>query len=80
MQRATLLGLGKTTGHEEALQIVLEEDRMCRALKRINAKEIVLTKPGRFTPFAFPIVVEALREKMSTEKLEDRIQKMMLVE
>lgn len=66
--------------HDEASQIVLEEDRMRRALRRINQQEIVLTKPGRFTPFAFPIVVESLREKMTNQKLEDRIGEMLLLE
>ncbi|HMN91466.1 MAG TPA: hypothetical protein PKE68_15700 [Saprospiraceae bacterium] len=30
------------------------------------------------TPFAFPIMVDRLREKLSSEKLEDRIKKMKL--
>jgi ATP-dependent Lhr-like helicase len=35
-------------------------------------------KPHRATPFAFPVIVDRLREKISTEKLEDRIRKMKL--
>jgi len=53
---------------------------MRRALRRISSQEIVLTQPGKFTPFAFPIVVESLREKMSTQKMEDMIGEMLLME
>lgn len=69
-----------TQAFEESSQIVLEEDRMRRALRRISNQEIVLTKPGKFTPFAFPIIVESLREKMTNQKLEDRIEDMILME
>jgi ATP-dependent Lhr-like helicase len=69
-----------TQAFEEASQIVLEEDRMRRALRRISEQEIVLTQPGKFTPFAFPIVVESLREKMSTQKMEDMIDEMLLMD
>jgi len=30
------------------------------------------------TPFAFPIMVDRLREKLSSERLEDQIRKMKL--
>jgi len=30
------------------------------------------------TPFAFPLVVDRLRDRMSSEQLEDRIRKMMV--
>ena len=36
----------------------------------------MLKDPGRFTPFAFPILVDRLREKLTSEQLEDRIRKM----
>jgi ATP-dependent Lhr-like helicase len=36
----------------------------------------VIKDPGKFTPFAFPIIVDRLREKLSSEQLEDRIRKM----
>jgi len=69
-----------TQAFEEASQIVLEEDRMRRALRRITKQEIVLTRPGKFTPFAFPIIVESLREKMTAQKMEDMIDEMLLME
>lgn len=46
------------------------------SLERIGRQRIVLKDPGRFTPFAFPILVDRLREKLTSEQLEDRIRKM----
>ena len=36
----------------------------------------VHTQPDKPTPFAFPIIVDRTREKLTSEKLEDRIRKM----
>jgi len=54
----------------------LEEARMRRALERIAGQKIVITRPEKPTPFAFPIMVDRLREKLTSEKLEDRIKRM----
>ncbi len=62
----------------EVMEFQVEEWRLRQALSRINSQEIRLTYPDRPTPFAFPILVDRLRERMSTEKLEDRIKKMTL--
>ena len=64
--------------HEEMLQFQLEEYRLRIALERIRKQKVILTHPGRPTPFAFPIMVDFMREKMSSEKLEDRVRKMQL--
>jgi len=64
--------------YEEMLQFQLEEYRLRIALERIRKQKIILTHPGRPTPFAFPIMVDFMREKMSSEKLEDRVRKMQL--
>lgn len=64
--------------YEEVLAFQLEEARLRAALDRIESQEILLTRPGRFTPFAFPIIVDRLRERLSSEKLEDRIKRMKL--
>jgi ATP-dependent Lhr-like helicase len=45
-------------------------------LKRLETQEFIVRKTKQPTPFAFPIMVERIREKMSTEKLEDRVQRM----
>src|SRR5690606_5421310 len=62
--------------YEEVMDFQLEEVRMRKALERIKKQKIIITYPDQPTPFAFPIMVDRLREKLSTEKLEDRIRKM----
>ena len=62
--------------YDEVMDFQLEEARLRAALKRINAQKIIIKTPERFTPFAFPIIVDRLREKLSSEKLSDRIKKM----
>jgi ATP-dependent Lhr-like helicase len=54
----------------------LEEERLRKALLRIHQQKIVLRQPTGYTPFSFPIIVDRLRERLSSEKLADRIQKM----
>jgi ATP-dependent Lhr-like helicase len=40
---------------------------------------IVITAPQKLTPFCFPIKVDSLRDTMTSEKLEDRIKKLITV-
>lgn len=63
---------------EEVLHFQLQEDRLRATLERIQGQEILLQWPGRATPFSFPIMVDRLREKLSTERLEDRVARMKL--
>ena len=65
--------------YEEALLYQMEEHRLFDALKRIEKQHILLKICNKATPFAFPIMVDRLREKLSSEKLEDRIKKMTLL-
>ncbi len=64
--------------YDEVLQFQLEETRLRRTLHRIANQKIVIKRPGRFTVLAFPLIVDRLREKVSSEKLKDRIEKMKL--
>ena len=64
--------------YEEVMDFQLEEARLRKALERISSQKILITHPNKPTPFAFPIIVDRLREKMTSEKLEDRIKKMAL--
>ncbi|HYC84988.1 MAG TPA: DNA ligase-associated DEXH box helicase, partial [Chryseosolibacter sp.] len=64
--------------YEEVMDFQLEEQRLRRALERIAKQKIIITRPDKPTPFAFPIMVDHLREKLTSEKLEDRIKKMAL--
>jgi ATP-dependent Lhr-like helicase len=61
---------------EEVMTFQLEEARMKKAMTRIQNQKFIFQYPNNPTPFAFPIMVDRLREKMSSEKLEDRIAKM----
>ena len=45
-------------------------------MKKINKQKIIYKKTTKPTPFAFPIMVDRLREKFSTETLEERVAKM----
>ena len=63
---------------EEARTFQLEEGRLRDALDSIAARIILLKRPPKPTPFAFPIMVDRLRERLSSEKLKDRIRKMTL--
>jgi ATP-dependent helicase Lhr and Lhr-like helicase len=62
--------------YNEVMQQQMEEVRLRDMLERIAQSNIVITYPTKLTPFCFPLKVDILRESMSSEKLEDRIQKM----
>jgi ATP-dependent Lhr-like helicase len=55
----------------------LEVVRIREALLGIAASRIVVTHPRKPTPFAFPLIVGRMREKVSTEKLADRVGRML---
>jgi ATP-dependent Lhr-like helicase len=63
---------------EEVKTFQLEENRLRAALERIKQQTMYIQRPEKATPFAFPIIVDRLRERMSSEQLEDRIRKMKL--
>lgn len=62
--------------HREVLEMQMEKNKILHAIQKINTQQIVLKKPGQFTPFSFPIMVDRLRASLSSESLEDRIVKM----
>lgn len=64
--------------YEEVLDFQLEEARLRKALERIGTQKIHIMHPEVPTPFAFPIMVDRLREKLTSEQLKDRIQKMVV--
>ncbi|WP_394335624.1 ligase-associated DNA damage response DEXH box helicase [Aureicoccus marinus] len=65
-----------TQAYRETFEHQLEEGRLRLALKRIGRQELVIRNCSQATPFSFPIITDRLREKMSSEKLADRIRKM----
>lgn len=63
--------------YNEVLLQQMEEVRLRQALQRIAKSKIVIQFPEKLTPLSFPIIVDGLnRNNLSSEKLEDRIQKM----
>ncbi|MCU0416583.1 MAG: ligase-associated DNA damage response DEXH box helicase [Cytophagaceae bacterium] len=62
----------------EVLWDQLEEVRLTKTLQRIAGQRIVIQALAQPGPFCFPILVDRLRERMSTESIEDRIRKMIL--
>lgn len=63
---------------DEIMTFQVEEVRLRNSLAKIRAQKKILTCPDRPTPFCFPILTDRLREKLTSEKLEDRIRKMNL--
>ena len=64
--------------YQEAFDQQIEEGRLRLALERINKQEIVITSPSKPSPFSFPIMVDRMRDKITSEKLEDRVRKMQM--
>ena len=62
--------------YTETFEHQLEEGRLRLALERIAEQDIVWKKCSQPTPLSFPIITDRLREKLSNEKLADRIQRM----
>jgi ATP-dependent Lhr-like helicase len=62
--------------YDEVLEQQLEETRIRIALQRIANQQIIIRHTKKFSPFAFPIFVDRLRERVSSEKLADRIRRM----
>lgn len=60
----------------ETFEHQLEEGRLRMALERIATQEIVWKQCQNATPFSFPLITDRLREKLSNEKLADRIKRM----
>jgi ATP-dependent Lhr-like helicase len=62
----------------EVLQRELEFSRLAATLERMAASPVVLRQTHKPTPFAFPIMVSRFREKLTSEKLADRVRRMQL--
>ncbi|QDV81164.1 ligase-associated DNA damage response DEXH box helicase [Planctomycetes bacterium TBK1r] len=60
----------------EVLQFQLEANRMLAALDRIGESRVLIQAPRKMTPLAFPLLVDKLRERVSSESLRDRVARM----
>jgi ATP-dependent Lhr-like helicase len=65
-----------TQAEEEVLRQELDVQRLEQTLQRISQRELDVHLIKRATPLAFPLQVERMRESLSTEKLADRIARM----
>jgi ATP-dependent Lhr-like helicase len=61
----------------EEIMNVMEQKRLLKALQKIQHQKIILHSTPRPTPFAFPILIDRMREQISSESIEDRITKML---
>jgi len=62
---------------EEVLRQELEVQRLQQTLQRLQTRRLDVRPIRRATPFAFPLLVERFRESLSSEKLADRIKRML---
>jgi ATP-dependent Lhr-like helicase len=62
----------------EVLERELELSRLKATLETLARQTVVLTQPRRLTPLALPLIAEQMRNKLSTEKLADRVARMQL--
>ena len=61
----------------ELLAEELDITRLQDSLTRMGAQQLVIKAVARPTPFSFPLMVERLREAVTTEKLADRVQRLL---
>lgn len=61
----------------EVLEQELEYSRLERTLHALAGRRVVVMKPPHTSPFAFPLLVDRIRERLSTEKVEDRVRRML---
>jgi len=61
----------------EVLEQELDLGRLRAALARMRGQRLVYRLLARPTPFSFPLMVERLREQVTTEKLSARIERML---
>ncbi|WP_425615759.1 ligase-associated DNA damage response DEXH box helicase [Anatilimnocola sp. NA78] len=61
---------------EEVLERQLDHTRLVETLRTLRSARIVIRNCERFTPLSFSLMVDRLRERLSTEKLIDRVRRM----
>ena len=65
-----------TQAQQEVLRQELDVERLRETLIAMQSKPLMVMPIKRPTPFAFPLLVERFRESSSSEKLSDRIARM----
>ena len=62
--------------HREVLERQLEQSRMGRTLERLSSARIRILDIDRPSPLSFPLLVDRTRNRVSSEKLADRVRRM----
>ncbi|WP_313338784.1 ligase-associated DNA damage response DEXH box helicase [Stutzerimonas nitrititolerans] len=65
-----------TQAEEEVLRQELDVERLEQTLTRLQQRRLDVHQVKRTTPLAFPLMVERFRESLTSEKLADRIRRM----
>jgi ATP-dependent Lhr-like helicase len=65
-----------TQAQREVMEQELELTRLRETLVELHGRRVAYREPKRATPFGFVLMVERFREKVSTEKLSDRVARM----
>jgi ATP-dependent Lhr-like helicase len=65
-----------TQAQREVLEQELDLGRLRATLARLRGRALVEVELERPGPFAFPLLIERLRERVTTEKLADRVARM----
>jgi ATP-dependent Lhr-like helicase len=66
-----------TQADQEVLSQELDIGRLARALQRMAAQRLDLIELKVPSPFSLPLMVERFREQVSTEKLSDRLERIL---
>ena len=62
--------------HQEVKEYQLENKRISRSLERLKNLKMLLNDIKTPTPFAFPLLVERLKNTLSNEPIEKRVEKL----
>ena len=62
--------------HNEVLDFTSENSRLVETLQRIGSQKILLQYPPQPTPLAFPILVDSLRGRLTSENIEDQVMRL----
>lgn len=61
---------------QEVLEQQLEYTRLVEALKRISACELLMRHLAKPSPLSFPLLVDGMRDRLTSEKMWERVKKL----
>lgn len=65
-----------TQAFGEVVAFQLEAGRMFTLIERLSVQRPIIRSCDKYTPLCFPIMMDRLRGRLSSEKVEDRVEKM----